>query len=117
MIWAIRINRVLLTVLSIMTGAVKLGKMDEEMVIFREAGFSDPLILVFGFVQLAGGLLLIPNSTTRIGAAVMVPTFLLATGVLFINEMVPFGVFSLLFIASAGFHVLKGGPRPAEEAP
>ena len=46
------INRVLLTVLSIMTGVVKLAQMPEEMEIFRQAGFSDPLILGFGVVQL-----------------------------------------------------------------
>lgn len=95
------INRVLLTLLSIMTGVVKLAQMQEEMQIFEQAGFSTAATMGFGLVQLIGGLLLIPNPTHRIGAVVMIPTFVVATGVLFVNGLVPFGLFSLSFIASA----------------
>ena len=101
---ALWINRVLLTLLSISTGAVKLARMEDEMRIFLEAGFSETLIVAFGVLQLVGGILLIPNRTSRIGAWVMLPTFAVATGVVFINGMVPFGVASLLFIAMAGVH-------------
>lgn len=106
---ALWVNRALLTLLSISTGAVKLAQMPEEMEIFRAAGFPDALTLGFGVVQLAGGLLLLPNRTTAVGAWVMVPTFVLATGVLFVNGLVAFGVFSLLFIASAVVHGRTGG--------
>lgn len=102
--WA---NRVLLTGLSIMTGAVKLAQMEEEMVLFRSIGFSDAVTMAFGALQLAGGLLLLPSKTTRTGAWLMAPTFLFATGVLFANGMVPFGVVSLLFIAMAVFHAMR----------
>lgn len=101
---ALWINRVLLTLLSISTGAVKLARMEDEMRIFREAGFADGLILAFGALQLAGGVLLLPNRTSRIGAWIMLPTFVAASGVLFVNGMVPFGVVSLLFIAMAAVH-------------
>jgi len=105
---ALWINRVLLTALSLMTGAVKLAGMEDELRIFREAGFSDGLIVAFGVLQLVGGVLLIPNRTSRVGAWVMLPTFAVATGVVFINGMVPFGVASLLFIAMAALHGLRG---------
>lgn len=101
------INRVLLTGLSIMTGAVKLARMDAEMEIFRNIGFSDALTIAFGVVQLLGGLLLLPGKTTRIGAWVMLPTFVFATGVVFANGMIAFGVSSLLFIAMALLHATR----------
>ncbi len=101
------LNRVLLTLLSIMTGMVKLARMEEEMVIFREIGFSDGMTIAFGVVQLVGGLMLVAPKTTRIGAWVMVPTFVFATGVLFANGMVAFGVVSVLFIAMAVFHAKR----------
>ncbi|MCB9676298.1 MAG: DoxX family protein [Alphaproteobacteria bacterium] len=104
------VNRVALTLLSIMTGVVKLVQMPEEMQIFADAGFSTSATMAFGVVQLVGGLLLVPNATHRIGAVVMVPTFVAATGVLFVNGLVPFGVFSLTFIASAGLAAWKGPP-------
>lgn len=103
------INRVLLTLLSLNTAIVKLLQMEFEMVIFRNAGLPDVATIAFGVVQLAGGLLLIWNKTTKLGAWVMVPTFVFATGVLFVNAMIPFGVFSLLFVAMAVFHGWKWG--------
>lgn len=45
------INRALLTALSFSTGAVKLARMEAEMVIFREVGFSDTLTIAFGVIQ------------------------------------------------------------------
>lgn len=104
---ALWVNRVALTLLSISTACVKLARMEDEMVIFRTVGFSDAMTVAFGVVQLAGGLLLLPPKTTRVGAWVMAPTFLFATGVLFANGMVPFGVASLLFPAMAVLHALK----------
>lgn len=111
------INRVLLTLLSIMTGVVKLAQMPEEMQIFEQAGFSVPAILAFGVVQLIGGVLLIPNRTHRIGAVVMVPTFVAATAVLFANGLVPFGLFSLSFIASAAAAAWFGPPGASATTP
>ncbi|MBX2796733.1 MAG: DoxX family protein [Myxococcales bacterium] len=101
---ALWINRVLLTLLSISTGAVKIYRMEEEMFIFREAGFPDVATIAFGVVQLGLGLALIPAFTTHAAAWGMAVTFVLATGVLFVNGMIPFGMFSLLFIASAVVH-------------
>ena len=101
------INRILLTGLSIMTGVVKLVRMDAEMEIFRNIGFSDPLTIAFGVVQLIGGLLLLPSKTTRLGAWIMVPTFVFATGVLLANGMIPFGISSVLFIAMAVLHATR----------
>lgn len=109
---ALWINRVLLTGLSIMTGVVKLAKMEEEMVIFREIGFPDAATIAFGVVQLLGGVLLIVPKTTRLGAWIMVPTFVFATGVLLANSMIPFGVASLLFIAMAVLHATRW-PSPS----
>ncbi len=115
---ALLINRGLLTLLSVMTGVVKLVQMHEEMVIFRQAGFPDGLTMAFGLVQLVGGLLLLPGATRRAGASIMAVTFVIATGVLFVNGMVPFGVFSLLFIASAVVAAMYDveAPRPDASA-
>ena len=106
------VNRVLLTVLGVATGAVKLAHMAEEMKIFQAAGFPDGLTVPFGVVQIVGALLLISNRTIKVGASILAVTFVVATGVLFVNGMVPFGVFSLLFIAMAALAWSKA-PAPA----
>lgn len=106
---ALWVNRVLLTLLSLSTGGVKLAQMADEMQIFRAAGFADGVTVAFGAVQVIGGVLLVPHRTTRVGAMVMLPTFVVATGVLFVNGIMGFGVASLVFIAMAGVHARWGG--------
>ena len=103
------INRVALTLLSVSTGAVKLARMDAEMVIFREVGFSDSMTIAFGALQLLAELieLVERGRTTRAGAWCVLPTFLFATAVLFVNGMIPFGLGSLLFPAMALLHALR----------
>lgn len=102
-----KINLALLIVLSISTGLVKLASMEAEMVIFRNAGWSDDLIYLFGIIQSTGGFLLIPNNTRKIGGYLMAPTFLIATIILFVNNMIPFGIFSILFILMATWTIIK----------
>ena len=97
--WLLWINRVLLTLLSISTGAVKLAQMEAEMVLFRTIGFSDTATILFGVVQLGAGIALIPKPTTRWAAGVMLVTFVFATVVLIVNGMIPFAISSLLFVA------------------
>lgn len=101
------INRVLLTLLAFNTSVVKLLTMDFEMELFRTAGVPDALTIALGIAQLAGAVLLVPNRTTKIGAWIMAPTFVFASGVVFVAGMTGFGVFSLLFVAMAAFHALR----------
>jgi len=110
---ALLVDRVLLTLLGVSTGAVKIAGMEQEMLIFREAGFPDALTVAFGVLQLVAALLLIHPRTVRLGAAILIATFVVATGVLFVNGMVAFGIFSLLFIAMAAAQVAFPPDRAA----
>jgi len=97
------VNKILLTLLGTSTGLVKIFGMEKEMILFRKAGFADTATIIFGIVQFAATLLVWFPATLKSGAAILAVTFLIATGVLFKNSMVPFAVFSLLFIAMAVF--------------
>lgn len=92
---------VVLVLLSVATGVTKLIQLPAEMALFGGAGFSVAAILIFGVVQVAGGLAVAHPRTRRTGAWVMAATFVVATGVVFLAGMVGFGLFSLLFIALA----------------
>lgn len=96
---ALKIILVLLILLSISTGLVKIAQMDEEMVLYRGAGWSDLLIILFGVIQLIGGLMLLLVKTRKNGALLMTLTYIIATVVVFINQMWIFGITSILFIA------------------
>lgn len=97
---------VLLILLSISTGLVKIFEMEDEMKLFRGAGINDTLTLLFGVIQTIGGILLIPTKTRRLGAIIMAITFALATIVVFVNEMIAFGFFSILFIVLAVYQYI-----------
>lgn len=93
----------ILVLLSLATGITKLIQMPEEMELFRHAGFSDAMTMIFGAIQVLGGILLIPTKTRKIGALIMMMTFIIASIVVFIKGMMAFGLVSLLFIALAGY--------------
>ena len=93
----------LLILLSLATGITKLIQMPEEMELFRNAGFSDTLTILFGVVQVIGGIMLIPARTRSYGALLMAITFVIASVVVFMNGMTTFGLVSILFIVLAGY--------------
>lgn len=96
--------------LSLATGITKLVRMPAEMELFGGAGFPDAATIAFGVVQVVGGLLLIVPATRRVGAVVMAVTFAVASGVVFANGMIVFGLVSLSFIAAA---VVFAFPAPS----
>ena len=98
---ALKINWVLVTLLSIATGIFKILQQEADIELFEAIGFSATATLVLGIVQLIGGLMLIPEKTRKSGAFVMVLTFIVASVAVFANSMWGFGVVSLLFIAMA----------------
>ncbi len=56
-----------LILLSIATGVTKLAQLPQEMALFQGAGWSVPLILIFGAIQTTGGVLIAIAATRRIG--------------------------------------------------
>lgn len=97
------VNKILLTLLGVSTGLVKVFGMQKEMELFRNAGFSNALTIAFGIVQVAATLLIWFPGLLKFGAAALAVSFVVATAVLFKNQMLPFGFISLLFIAMAIF--------------
>lgn len=103
------INRILLILLGIGTGAVKIAHMPAEMQLYANGGFGATFTVGFGMLQLLAALLCLSNKTLRPGAAVLGLSFAFATCLVFINQMWVFGFASLLFIAMALFAYAKAG--------
>ena len=77
------------------------------MRIFAEAGFSYSATVAFGVLQLIAALMLLRAQSVRLGAGLLLVSFVVATGVLFVNGIIAFGLASLLFIAMAGLLVAR----------
>ena len=95
------VNLVLLILLSISTGVFKVLQQEADIELFKAIGMNEVLTTALGVIQLVGGVLLIPAKTRKIGAMIMIPTFILATTAVFANEMYTFGFVSIIFIGMA----------------
>ncbi len=96
-----KVNWILITLLSIATGAFKLAQQPEDIELFAAIGMNTTATTILGLIQLIGGVLLIPGRTRTMGAWVMLLTFILASIAVFANQMLIFGIVSLLFIVMA----------------
>ncbi len=92
---------VLTILLSIATGLFKLLEQEADVVLFEKIGFTPFMTMLFGGLQLVGGVLLIFKQSRVIGAFIMILTFSIASIAVFANKMYPFGIVSLIFIAMA----------------
>ena len=101
------VNWILTTLLSISTGVFKLMQQEADILLFEKIGFNATATTLLGLVQLIGGLLLILPKTRKIGAYVMIPTFVLAAIAVFVNGMMGFGFVSILFIGMAYLVVVR----------
>lgn len=95
------VNWILTSLLSISTGVFKLMQQEADILLFEKIGMNATATTLLGAVQLIGGLLLILPKTRKIGAYIMIPTFILASVAVFANNMIGFGIVSILFIVMA----------------
>ena len=93
-----KINWILLILLSISTGVFKLLQQEADIMLFEVLGMNATHTTLLGLIQVIAGILLIPSKTRKLGALIIIPTFILATIALFMNQMIPFGLVSLIFI-------------------
>lgn len=101
------VNWILTTLLSISTGVFKLLQQEADIQLFEKIGFNTTATTILGAIQLIGGLLLIPAKTRKLGAYIMIPSFVLASVAVFANGMMGFGIVSILFIAMAYLVVVR----------
>ena len=76
--------------------------MPQDVDFFGQYGFSNPILIAYGLIQLAGGLLLLVPKTRIIGAFIVMLTFLISAAVLLMSGNIPVGFITLVFVALAG---------------
>lgn len=104
---AFKINWILVTLLSISTGVFKILQQQADIEMFEAIGMNANATLILGVFQLLGGILLVPLKTRKLGAWIMIPTFILASVAVFVNQMYVFGAVSILFILMAYFVTIQ----------
>ena len=87
---------VLIGLLSIAAGAAKVMQAPQEMEFLQGVGLSLNIILIFGVIQIGGGLLLAHHKTRMYGAILAGLTFLASTILIFVSGNVIFALISAI---------------------
>ena len=96
---------VVLVLLAMSSGITKLLLMPQDVEFFGQYGFSNPILIAYGLVQLIGGLLLAIPKSRIIGALLVAITFLISAALLALSGNIPITLVTLLFTALLGFIV------------
>ena len=105
----------IVTLLSIAAGLAKVMQTPQEMAFLQGAGLSPGLIVVFGLVQILGGLLLALPKTRKVGAVIAAAAFVVSAALIFMGGNLAFGLISIVPIALAGivfYHSTSKGSEP-----
>lgn len=95
------INHVLMVLIGVSSGIFKLAGGEPDVKMYAALGFSAVATAAVGAAQLAAGACLVPKRTRVPAALALAGINALATAVLFVNGVQPFGAISMLFIAMA----------------
>ena len=97
----------IIALLSIAAGLAKVMQSQQEMEFLQGLGLSVFLIIVFGLVQIVGGVLIAPKKTRLAGAVLVTLGFVVSTVLIFIGGNVAFGLFSLIPAVFAGMIIYQ----------
>jgi uncharacterized membrane protein YphA (DoxX/SURF4 family) len=86
----------IITLLSIAAGFAKVMETPQEVEFLQSFGFNTTQIIVYGFVQIGGGVLLALPKTIRWGALITILAFLLSSALIIIDGDLMFGLISLV---------------------
>ena len=92
---------VILVFLAVSSGITKILLMEQDVNFFGKYGFSDSMLIAFGFTQLLGGVLMVIAKTRFAGAAIVAVTFLVSLAMLMLEGNVPVSIvtgIALLFL-------------------
>jgi len=87
---------VLLIFLALSSGVTKIALMQQDVDFFGKYGFSEPILVAYGAVQLIGGVLLPFKKTRFVGAAIVAITFLVSLAVLLMDGNIPVSIATLV---------------------
>lgn len=87
---------IMLALLSIAAGVAKAFQLPEEVTFLAEQGLGISTIVVFGVVQILGGVLAIITRTRRIGLGLITAGFLVSALIVFVSGNFLFGLVSML---------------------
>lgn len=93
---------VILVFLAISSGVTKVMLMQQDVDFFGQYGFTNSILIIYGAIQVLGGVLLVPPKTRIIGALSVAITFLISLVVLVMAGNIPVAILTLVCVALLG---------------
>ena len=103
---------ILLIFLAISSGVTKVMLMQQDVDFFGKYGFSNPILIVYGLVQILGGASMVFQKTRFVGAAIVAITFLISLAVLLMEGNIPVSIVTVIATLLLGV-VMKQSRRTA----
>ena len=97
----------IVALLSIAAGLAKIMQNPQEMAFLQSVGLSTAVIIVFGTVQVLGGVLLVPPRTRMFGAVLVTFAFFVSVVLIFLSGNVQFALVSLLPVILGGVLIYR----------
>ena len=91
-----------IAILSVAAGLAKVLQSQHEIEFLQGLGLSIFVIMVFGLMQIIGGVLMAPEKTRMPGAVLVTLGFVVSTVLIFMGGNVTFGLISVIPAALAG---------------
>ncbi len=91
-----------LVLLALASGLVKVMLVQVEVDFYGPYGFSNPILIAFGILQLLGAILMALPKTRRLGAVLVAITFLVSAVVLMVAGNVMMAAVTLVFVMLLG---------------
>jgi len=104
---------VILSLLAISSGVAKVMLLPQDLEFFGGYGFTSQLLIVFGMIQILGGILLVVPRSRMVGGIIVASTFLLSVMLLILASNLVSATVTLIFVALLIF-VVKYKPAKGE---
>lgn len=107
---------VALIFLALSSGATKIALMQQDVEFFGKYGFSNPILIVYGLLQLLGGILMIFGKTRFVGAVIVAITFLISLVVLLMEGNMPASIATIIATLLLGVIIKQNRISSAAQA-
>jgi hypothetical protein len=94
------------------SGITKIQLMQQDVNFFGKYGFSNPILIAYGLVQLIGGLLLVFTITRFVGATIVAITFLISLVMLLMEGNILVSIATVIATLLLGV-IMKQSWQPA----
>ncbi len=100
-----------LVLLAISSGTTKILLMEQDVEFFGKYGFTNPILVAYGAIQLIGGILLVLPKTRTVGAIIVAITFLISAVVLVLSGNIPVTIVTLVCVILLGLIVKQNSDK------